>query len=327
MPASITGRLSSLFAGIGLLLLLVMLAAPVAGASTIYVCVKKRGGALHVVTKAAKCKKREAKVSLNKQGPAGRVGVGGAVGAGGVSGATGPAGAASGGGAQGATGSKGANGVAGTSGLTGPIGATGETGPTGIKGVTGITGPTGATGETGSTGVTGAKGASGGTGPTGGTGLTGATGETGASGAVGGYSATQPGTVAFTSGTEGTPTTIVSRTLLAGHYIVSATVELQLSDTKPGGQASTGCKLVDTPTEGGGSASDTGGWATLIDVPFTSVFFAQNTIPLALAVDSVAHPSTIAIVCYVPVKEANGGVLAADANNAVITAVQTTQNS
>jgi hypothetical protein len=87
------------------------------------------------------------------------------------------------------------------------------------------------------------------------------------------------------------------------------------------------CKLVDTPSEGGAPASDTGGWATLMNVPFTAVFFAKNTVPLALAMNSATHPSTISIVCYVLLNEAKGGIFAAESSNATITAIQTTQNS
>jgi hypothetical protein len=311
MPREVTRRRTVVLAALGLLLLLALTTAPLTEASTINACVKKRGGAVHIVTKAAKCKKRENKESWAKRGTTGRSGASGAVGA---------------------VGGYGANGVAGATGPAGASTETGASGATGVKGSSGSTGPAGATGETGAAGATGAKGAtgpSGSTGATGETGAGGATGATGTSGAVGGYSVAQPNgvAVAFTSATEVSPKTIVSRTMLAGTYIVNGKVELQVSDTKEEGEASVACKLVDTPDEAGTTASDTSGWTTAINVLFGSVDLVQNTLALTLAVNSSAHPSTIAIVCYAPVKEAHGGTITAVANDAVITAVQTTVNS
>jgi hypothetical protein len=144
---------------------------------------------------------------------------------------------------------------------------------------------------------------------------------------VGGYSLHQAAGkhVAFTLGTELSPISIISRALPAGSYIVNAKVELQLSNTKAEGRAGVGCNLVDTPTESGTSASDTAGWMTPIDVPFAGFFFAYNSLPLTLAVNSPAHSSNIAIVCFVSLESASGGEFSATAGNAGITAVQTTQ--
>jgi hypothetical protein len=202
MPVGTARRGAAVLAGAGALLLLALATPPLAGASTIYGCVKRKGGTVHIVSKAARCKKGEAKESWNTKGPAGKVG---ARGAGGVNGATGPAGATSEDGAPGDGGSKGANGLAGVTGEAGVPGASGS------NGVTGGAGSTGATGEAGSTGPTGSG------------------------GAVGGYSVAKPEAVAFTSGTESSPTPIVSRALPAGDYLVDAKVELEASDTKAEG--------------------------------------------------------------------------------------------
>jgi hypothetical protein len=114
--------------------------------------------------------------------------------------------------------------------------------------------------------------------------------------------------------------------LAAGNYIVNANVGLIVSDTVAGGQASLACKLIDTPSGGGAIISDTALWATPINVVSTADY-AQNALPLTLPVSSEAHPSAISIACYTLAKEANGGTIVADANNAAITAVQTTLNS
>ncbi len=68
-------------------------AAPQANAATIYACVKKNGTA-RFVTKKAKCKKKESKLSWNSEGPAGKNGLNGANGKDGAQGKEGPAGPA-----------------------------------------------------------------------------------------------------------------------------------------------------------------------------------------------------------------------------------------
>lgn len=60
-----------------------------ADASAIYACVKKKSGTARFVTKKAKCKKGESKISWNNEGPAGKPGANGATGATGAKGETG----------------------------------------------------------------------------------------------------------------------------------------------------------------------------------------------------------------------------------------------
>jgi hypothetical protein len=55
----------------GALLVVAFAAAPSANASTLYACVKKKSGAVRLVSKSTKCKKSEKKVSWNTEGPAG----------------------------------------------------------------------------------------------------------------------------------------------------------------------------------------------------------------------------------------------------------------
>jgi len=311
MRAAAARRGRVALAGAGTLLLLGLATAPWAGASTIYACVKKKGGAVHIVSRAARCNRREPKKSWDQKGP------------------TGAKGAES---VSGANGAGGLNGPGGVTGATGPAGGTTETGATGARGSNGVTGSTGATGGTGASGVTGTNGATGTTGasgPTGATGEAGTTGPSGAAGTVGGYSLRQTAgkNLPFTSGTKANPTTVVSRELPAGNYIVNAKVELQLSNTKAEGGGGLVCNLVDTPAEGGTPASDTAGWVARINVPSGGFFYANNSLPLTLAVSSASHTSDIAIACYVSLEDSGGGEFSATAANAVITAIQTTQNS
>jgi hypothetical protein len=84
-------RRGVLAAGITGALLLGMLAASQAQASTLYACVKKNGSA-HLYSKKPKCKKGESKLNWNNVGPAGKNGANGAAGAGGANGAGGAAG-------------------------------------------------------------------------------------------------------------------------------------------------------------------------------------------------------------------------------------------
>jgi Collagen triple helix repeat (20 copies) len=193
-----------------------------------------------------------------------------------------------------------------------------------LKGKTGARGPAGATGSPGATGPSGGAGA---TGASGATGVPGKEGPPGKDGAVAGFSATHSEGVEFTSGSEGTPTTIVSRALPAGNFIVSGKVEVLLSDTKAGGSASVGCKLVDTPSGGGTVVSDTALWATPINLSEIVINVAENTLPLTVATSTESHASTIALACYVVKVEASGGAFKATAGKASITAVQTSQNS
>ena len=77
MPTPIARRPTVVIAALGLPLLLALAAAPLTEAATISACVKKKGGAVHIVTKAARCKKGETKVSWANGGPAGRTGASG----------------------------------------------------------------------------------------------------------------------------------------------------------------------------------------------------------------------------------------------------------
>jgi hypothetical protein len=172
-------------------------------------------------------------------------------------------------------------------------------------------GPAGANGTNGKNGTNGSNGSNG---------------TNGANGAVGGFSASG-GEVTYTTATEGSPATVLSKALPAGNFIVTGKAELLLSDNKTGGEAGTTCKLIDIPSGGGTTTTDRSSWLTLINSPFIFVDLAQTTLPFNMAVSSPTRASTVSLVCYLTIKEAAGGVLTATANESQITAVQTTSNS
>jgi hypothetical protein len=198
---------------------------------------------------------------------------------------------------------------------SGPAGRNGLNAANGLPGTGGASGRDGAAGKDGVNGADGVNGENG------------ANGVDGANGAAGGFGAAlAPGeAIPYTTATEASPATILSKALPAGNFIVDAKAELVYTDTKAGGAAATVCKLIDIPAGGGATTSDTSSWASAINVLFV-LNLAQNTIPFALRVDSPLHASTLTIACYLAIKETAAGTFAAEAKNASITAVQTTVN-
>jgi hypothetical protein len=324
MPTAIIRRRTVVLPALGLLVLLALATAPLTEASTINACVKKKGGAVRIVTKAAKCKKRETKESWANRGITGRSGASGAVGAiggygaNGVAGATGPAGAST------ETGTSGATGVKGSSGSTGPTGATGETGAGGASGPKGATGPSGSTGATGETGAVGATGNKGVTGTSGPTGETGAAGATGSSGAVGGYSASIVGPVDLTNGTQGSPTPVLTKNLPAGSFIVSSKLVVTATDTSNEATWVVRCMLSDKPSTGATTedvASATG--AVVTDFILHK---GEATMPLGMAI-TTSTSSTLTLACALMWDTSITTHFELLGSNALITAIQTTQNT
>jgi hypothetical protein len=100
-------------------------AGPDSAGAVIRGCYKKKTGAVRIVAKRKRCKRRERTIAWNRRG------------------------------LQGATGQSGS---VGPPGPAGPVGGVGQTGATGLQGPTGPTGATGSQGTTGPTGATGATG-------------------------------------------------------------------------------------------------------------------------------------------------------------------------
>ncbi|HEY2180458.1 MAG TPA: hypothetical protein VGH09_02175, partial [Solirubrobacteraceae bacterium] len=228
----------------------------------------------------------------------------------------------------GPAGRNGLNAAGGPPGAGGAAGRDGAAGKDGVNGTAGASGAAGANGTDGATGAAGTNGKDGVNGKDGANGTNGTNGLDGANGAVGGFAAAlAPGeAVPYTTATEGSPATILSKTLPAGNFIVGGKVELVYTDTKTGGAAASVCKLIDIPAGGGATSSDTSSWASAIDVSAVVANVATNTIPFSLGIDSSSHASTLTIACYLAIKETAGGTFSAEAKNASITAVQTTVN-
>jgi len=92
MSKRITRRGLTVLAAAGALLTVDFVAAPPADASTIYACVKKKSGAVHIVSRRAKCRKSEFKLSWNTTGKNGTNGKDGKNGKNGATGSQGLAG-------------------------------------------------------------------------------------------------------------------------------------------------------------------------------------------------------------------------------------------
>ena len=148
-----------------------------ASANVVQACVDHYGRN-RIVKVGSACKRTEAPLQWNKDGPQGPAG---------------PQGAA---GADGAQGPQGPQGPAGADGAQGPQGLQGEPGPMGLPGLPGATGPQGAQGPAGADGATGAQG------PKGDTGAAGPVGPAGPQGPAGGVI-----TPAVTSAISSTPFT------------------------------------------------------------------------------------------------------------------------
>ena len=121
-------------------------------AATIHACVQRDSGQVRIVSAAEACRRSEAALEWNVEGPAGPAGAAGPAGPAGPQGDSGSAGPA------GAAGARGDMGPAGPQGDTGPAGATGDPGPAGPQGETGPAGPAGPQGETGPAGSAGPAG-------------------------------------------------------------------------------------------------------------------------------------------------------------------------
>ena len=148
----------------------------------------------------------------------------------------------------------------------------------GPRGVTGATGPIGATGPAGAAGLPGA---------TGKPGVTGATGPTGQAGAAAGYSETQKSELVNIS--TSVAQVILSKTLPAGNYIVSAKIETSASGSAAG-SVETECELV-----AGVSVLDSSIWiGTLALLAEGNV--AATTMPLDAPVEA-AEPRTVSVLC------------------------------
>lgn len=129
----------------------------------------------------------------------------------------------------------------------------------------------------------------------------GATGPAGANGAAGGFSASQPaGGITL----SGSPTTVVSKALPAGIFLVRAKAVLSAT-SGTAGNALAQCDLLQNT-----SVIDSALWTQPLAQLLSTVFSAATTLPAQAGVSS-ASPTTVSLQCYsvgpsVPLTATNG---------------------
>jgi hypothetical protein len=180
--------------------------------------------------------------------------------------------------------------------------------PSVLKKLHGAKGAKGASGTNGSNGSNGTNGAVGATGPTGGA---------GANGAVAGFFAQTSVTTPFTGASN---VTILTKTLPAGNYVLTANETFLAASTATTTQFEVLCTLTDSAPS---TPSDTGVFEGLTNIVIL-VDTNQNSVNMTLAVNTTA-PSTAKIACT---DESNGGnTYQVSSQFAALSAVQTTTNS
>jgi hypothetical protein len=163
-----------------------------------------------------------------------------------------------------------------------------------------------------------AQGAQGPAGPAGKNGTDGKNGTNGANGAVQGYSATQSGSLDITD--DHSFTTVISKQLPAGSYIVSGSAVFFAIDSSSSPQAAEdACRL-----KAGSAESTEAFWSS----PLGNIFLfhlAEATVPMEMAL-TIGAPTTVALQCE-DVLTAPPGTFTTEVEGATITAIQTTSNS
>lgn len=163
-------------------------------------------------------------------------------------------------------------------------------------------GPAGKNGVNGANGATGAAGAIGKEGPA------------GPNGAVAGYSVSQSAPINIT----GEEQLILSKTLPAGHYLVSAKVETAASG-KSAGLMESRCELFN-----GVSVLDESQWIGVLSEFVAGTFLGSSTLPLQTVLD-ITTPTTIQVWCETQLNKATSGEMSAA--DGKLFAVQTSKNS
>jgi hypothetical protein len=165
-------------------------------------------------------------------------------------------------------------------------------------------GTTGPAGQNGSNGAPGSKGTTGSNGPNG---------TNGANGAVAGYGAVQSGTINITSEKK----LILTKTLPAGSYIVTAKVETAAAG-KSEGQMESRCELND------GSTLDESQWISGLSGFIAGTFLGSSTLPLEAPV-TITAPTSVQLLCETQLNKATSGEMSA--TDGKLLAVQTSANS
>lgn len=165
-------------------------------------------------------------------------------------------------------------------------------------------GPAGKTGPTGKTG------------PAGKTGPTGKNGTNGLNGAVAGYSISQSTPTEFTGKKEAP---ILTKTVPAGSYIVSAKAVVSAT-AAAAVRAAVVCELLDG---GSGAVVDTSGWDTGLVEEVPGKYIGEATLSMNAAV-TVKATTVLSLVCSDPTSDPSEEKLSAA--DSQIVAVETTQN-
>lgn len=177
----------------------------------------------------------------------------------------------------------------------------------------------------GTAGATGADGLDGSDGSDGLDGVDGADGLDGTNGAVTGYSARQFEPVNITDAEA--PVTALSESIEPGSFIVTGKVQLIAHDSGSQGRAGVECELIDIPTGLASSVLDNGSWLQSVDVPIASGGDSvEGSLAFSAATDTGTAASELAIQCAEIDNEPGRGELEIGASEAVIDAVQTTEN-
>jgi len=150
-------------------------------------------------------------------------------------------------------------------------------------------------------------------------GINGTNGTNGTNGAVAGYATTQSGTANITSKSE----VVLSKTLPAGHYLVSAKVETYAAATGAGG-VETECELWDENISHEEVFLDSSQWIGALTDFVPTGYLGASTLPMQAALNTT-KTSTVYVECGTPLNNATGGVVTAI--NGQLMAVQTNSNS
>jgi hypothetical protein len=190
-----------------------------------------------------------------------------------------------------------------------------------LKGKTGKTGPAGKTGATGERGAQGPQGERGVQGERGGQGERGLQGEKGEAGAVAGYAAAQTESATITSDEHLTQIPGLTKTLPAGSFIASGTVQITAkSPSGEPGYAGAECALMDKA--GAKEVQAVGDWAS--DTAKTGlVEFAAGEISFDLAI-STSESSTLSVKCR---EAGHGHEVEIEAVKGSAVAVETSSNT
>jgi hypothetical protein len=144
-------------------------------------------------------------------------------------------------------------------------------------------------------------------------GTNGKDGAPGLNGAVAGYSVSQSGFINITAEQR----LIVSKTLPAGHYLVSAKVETSAAG-KSIGLIETQCELFD------GSPLDESQWIGVTSEFIPGTFLASSTLPMQTVLD-VTKPTAVQVWCETQLNKVTSGEVTASQGQ--LFAVQTGSNS